>query len=126
MATARKVESLSFLPNNDHVLKLSLDVTKPEQIDAALQATIQRFGRLDVLVNNAGYTKRGVTEAVPMEELREMFETNFWGAVNATQKVLKVFRESNVKNGRIGGTVVQISSIGGRIAFPGSAAYHSS
>lgn len=126
MATARKIETLDYLPESDDILKLSLDVTSQQSIDNAYEATLQKFGRIDFLVNNAGYNKMGVTEAVPESDLRDMFETNYWGAVRMTTKVLPIFRQENKATGKIGGTVIQVSSIGGRMAYPASAGYHSS
>lgn len=117
---------MAYLPDGENVLKLSLDVTSQQSVDAAYEATLQRFGRVDFLVNNAGYNKMGVTEAVPEGDLRAMFETNYWGAVRMTTKVLDIFREKNRETGNVGGMVVQVSSIGGRMAFPASAGYHSS
>lgn len=126
VATARKVDTLDYIPNGENVLKLSLDITSQQSIDAAYEAALRKFGRIDFLVNNAGYNKMGVTEAVPESDLRDMFETNYWGAVRMTTKVLPIFREENKATGKIGGTVIQVSSIGGRMAYPASAGYHSS
>jgi NAD(P)-dependent dehydrogenase (short-subunit alcohol dehydrogenase family) len=82
-ATARNPDTLDYLPSQSpDVLKLSLDVTSPESVDAGLASTIERFGRIDVVVNNAGINAFGHAEAYSMDVLRGMMETNFWGAMD--------------------------------------------
>ncbi|MEK7951983.1 oxidoreductase [Luteolibacter soli] len=119
IATARDpraVEDLVALaPNN--VLALRLDVTKAEDIREAVAAAVERFGRIDVLVNNAGYSVVGAVEETGEEDLRHIFETMFFGAVAMTQAVLPGMRE------RGSGTIVQISSVGGFITAPGFGPY---
>jgi NAD(P)-dependent dehydrogenase (short-subunit alcohol dehydrogenase family) len=123
VATARNVNSLSYLPNNDpRVLKFSLDVTSQKSISAAIDATIKRFGRLDVLINNAGYGSMGEAEGFPEDEARTQFETNFWGPVRLTQECIRVFREVN-RPGQ-GGTIIQVSSMGGYLGYEGNSFYH--
>ncbi len=124
IATARKPETLSYLPNDENVLKLALDVTSKDQIDHVLKTAIDRFGRLDVVVNNAAYGLTGDTEVIPDTDARAQFETNFWGPVNITKAVLPILREINPP--RKGGLIMQISSVGGRVCFPGGAFYHAS
>lgn len=126
VATARKVETLNYLEDSPSVLKLSLDVTSASARAAALTAAIERFGRIDVLVNNAGYGLMGDTEALAEVDMRALMETNFWAALYLTREAIRIFREVNPKNGSIGGIVVQVSSIGGRAGFAGSALYHAS
>ncbi|KAL2844820.1 hypothetical protein BJY01DRAFT_263789 [Aspergillus pseudoustus] len=123
-ATARSVRSLSYLPDEPRVLKLSLDVTSAEQIESSLAATVAHFGRLDVVINNAGYGLRGDTEAVIDADALNQMETNFWGPVRITRGALRIFREVNAAGQ--GGTIVQISSVGGWVGFPGNAYYHAS
>lgn len=124
-ATARKTSALSHLPDSPNVRKLQLDVTSTESITNAIAATLKHFGRIDVVVNNAGYGLFGDMEATTDEQARKQFETNFWGAVQMTQKTLPVFRDENRKNGaKMGGVVVQVSSVGGWVGFPGGAFYH--
>lgn len=124
VATARRVSALSYLPDSPNVLKLELDVTSQASIDAAIAAAIKRFGRIDVLVNNAGYSLMGDAESTSDKEARDLMNTNFWGAVNMTKAILPVFRDVNPAGD--GGVVVQVSSMGGFTGFPGSAFYHAS
>ncbi|KAL2815095.1 hypothetical protein BJX63DRAFT_390429 [Aspergillus granulosus] len=124
VATARSIGSLSYLPDEARVLKLGLDVTSNEQINSCLAAAVAHFGRLDVVINNAGYGLRGDTEAVSDEDARDQMETNFWGPVRITRGALRVFREVNMAGQ--GGIIIQISSIGGWVGFPGNAYYHAS
>ena len=126
VATARKPSTLENLPTGPNILKLALDVTSDSSIAEALAATLERFGRIDVVVNNAGFSAMGDTETMDVEQARGVMEANFWGAVRVTQRVLPILRESNPKTGAKGGLVVQITSMGGRLAFAGNTFYHAS
>jgi NAD(P)-dependent dehydrogenase (short-subunit alcohol dehydrogenase family) len=119
VATARKPEMLAALVREapDRALALELDVTDPEQITQSVSAAIERFGRIDVLVNNAGYGSVGAVEEIDIEELKTLHETMFIGPVRLSQAVLPAMRE------RRSGTIVQISSMGGQLSPPGFAAY---
>jgi NAD(P)-dependent dehydrogenase (short-subunit alcohol dehydrogenase family) len=118
-ATARRAESLAELEAvaPDRVLPLALDVNRGDQITAAVAAANERFGRIDVLVNNAGFGSVGAVEELELEELRAVMETMFFGAVALTKAVLPQMRE------RGSGAIVQISSQGGQVTFPGYGAY---
>ncbi|BCU78939.1 oxidoreductase [Luteolibacter sp. LG18] len=119
VATARDprtVEDLVALAP-ERVQALPLDVTKPEEIHGAVAAAMDRFGRIDVLVNNAGYSVVGAVEETSEEELRHIFETMFFGAVAMTQAVLPGMRARGT------GTLVQITSVGGFITAPGFGPY---
>lgn len=99
---------------------VSLDVLDAASIEAALAAVRASAGGIDVLVNNAGYGLGGFAEDVSIGELREQFDTNFFGLVAVTQAVLPAMRE------RRSGRIINLSSIGGRVAVPGLSAYCSS
>jgi NAD(P)-dependent dehydrogenase (short-subunit alcohol dehydrogenase family) len=126
VATARNPSSLSSLPDGPNMLKLALDVTSEASVADALAASLKHFGRIDVAVNNAGFGVMGDTETVGLEKARGAMDTNFWGAVMVTQKLLPIFRDENGKTGAKGGLVMQITSMGGRLAFPGNTFYHAS
>jgi NAD(P)-dependent dehydrogenase (short-subunit alcohol dehydrogenase family) len=121
VATARQPASLDDLvaAHDDRVLALALDVTDAEQARAAIAAGVQRFGRIDVFVNNAGYANLAAVEDVALDDFAAQVETNLLGVVNVTKAALPVLR------GQGGGHVIQISSVGGRLATPGLAAYQS-
>jgi NAD(P)-dependent dehydrogenase (short-subunit alcohol dehydrogenase family) len=120
VVTARKTEQVQDLVAGfeDHALVLSLDVTKPEQIDAAVKAAHERFGRIDVLVNNAGIGYFGSFEESVLEDVHRMFDINVWGLVNMTRAVLPGLRQQR------SGTVVNVSSVGGLVGFPAVGFYN--
>jgi NAD(P)-dependent dehydrogenase (short-subunit alcohol dehydrogenase family) len=122
VATARKPAALDDLVERfpETVLPLELDVTDREGVFAAVDRAVHRFGRIDVVVNNAGYGHFGMVEEVTERELREQLETNFFGAVWVTQAVLPVLRRQG------GGHLLQVTSEGGVRAYPGIGAYHAS
>lgn len=97
-----------------------LDVTDDAEVRAATATAVDRFGRLDVLVNNAGYANTSSVEDVDFEDFHAQVDTNFFGVVRLTRAALPIMREQ--RHGRI----IQISSVGGRIVRPGLAAYQSS
>jgi NAD(P)-dependent dehydrogenase (short-subunit alcohol dehydrogenase family) len=119
VATARSPETLEPLIGeaHDRVIAVPLDVTEPQQITDAVSAAVERFGRIDVLVNNAGYGSVGALEEIDIDELRALHETMFIGPVRLVQAVLPAMRE------RGNGTIVQMSSMGGQLAPPGFGAY---
>jgi NAD(P)-dependent dehydrogenase (short-subunit alcohol dehydrogenase family) len=118
-ATARNPETLNDLveqyPNSIYPVKL--DVTDKAQIIAAVESTIEKFGRIDVLVNNAGFGIIGATEAYTDEQVRSQLETNLYAPIEITRVVLPYMRKQ--RSGRI----LQISSIGGRVGNPGLTIY---
>jgi NAD(P)-dependent dehydrogenase (short-subunit alcohol dehydrogenase family) len=122
VATARNINSLSYLPDGPKILKLSLDVTSQDSINACIAATVKRFERLDVVINNAGYGAMGELEGFPEDEARKQMETMFWGPVHLTKESIRIFREVNAPGQ--GGTIIQVSSIGGYLGFQGNCFYH--
>jgi NAD(P)-dependent dehydrogenase (short-subunit alcohol dehydrogenase family) len=121
-ATARDTATLDDLVQRfgDAVLPLQLDVTDRAADVAAVQRAAERFGRLDVVVNNAGYGQFGMIEEISEDEARAQFETNLFGALWITQAALPVMRAQG------SGHVLQISSIGGISAFPNIGIYNAS
>jgi NAD(P)-dependent dehydrogenase (short-subunit alcohol dehydrogenase family) len=121
VATARRPESLDDLvaAHPDQVLPLALDVTDAEAAEAAIAAGRERFGHLDVVVNNAGYANLAAVEDIVPDDFRAQVDTNLFGVVNVTKAALPVLREQG------GGHIVQVSSIGGRLATAGLSAYQS-
>ena len=99
---------------------IELDVDKEESIVAAIKKIIDDSGRIDVLINNAGYGQFGCTEDVSMEEFRKQFETNFFSIVRIIQEICPIMRKQN------SGKIINISSVAGRMGLPGSPAYISS
>jgi NAD(P)-dependent dehydrogenase (short-subunit alcohol dehydrogenase family) len=121
-ATARDISTLDDLVEKygEAILPLQLDVTDREADFAAVEAAHRTFGRLDVVVNNAGYGHFGFVEELTEDEIRAQLETNFFGALWVTQAALPFLREQG------SGHIIQVSSIGGISAFPGIGAYHAS
>jgi NAD(P)-dependent dehydrogenase (short-subunit alcohol dehydrogenase family) len=120
VATARRSEQLADLldSHGDQLLPLALDVTDPAAASAALTAGIERFGRLDVVVNNAGYANLAPIETGDDDDFRAQFETNFWGLYHVSKAAIPHLRRQG------GGLIVQFSSVGGRVgASPGIASY---
>lgn len=122
IATARNPHSLQALVERygTQVRAVELDVTRPESARAAVAAAVAAFGRLDVVVNNAGYANVGSVEDVAEADFRAQVETNFFGVVNVTRAALPVLRAQR------SGHIIQISSIGGRTGVQGLSAYQSS
>lgn len=120
VATARKPEQLAELvaAHPATALALALDVTSQQQVDAAIAAALAKFGKIDVLVNNAGYGMVGAIEESAEDEFGPMFATNVFGLIRVTQAVLPHMRE------RAAGTIVNLSSIGGLVASPGFGMYN--
>ncbi|KAI1655815.1 NAD(P)-binding protein [Daldinia decipiens] len=128
VATARNPASLSDIPDGPNVLKLALDVTSVPSIDAAFDTTLAHFGRVDIVVNNAGYNLMGDAESSPPGNAgaRALLDTNFWGAVDVSKRALQAFRDVNPQTGQRGGVIVNMSSLGGYLGSAGNAFYHAS
>jgi NAD(P)-dependent dehydrogenase (short-subunit alcohol dehydrogenase family) len=121
-ATARRLETLDTLvdAHGDNVLPIQLDVTDRDGDFAAVQRAADHFGRLDVVVNNAGYGHFGMIEELSEDAVRSQLETNVFGALWVTQAALPIMRAQG------SGHIIQVSSIGGITAFTGTGAYHAS
>jgi NAD(P)-dependent dehydrogenase (short-subunit alcohol dehydrogenase family) len=121
-ATARDTSALDDLKadHGEKLLALALDVTDRDATFGAVRQAHDHFGRLDVVVNNAGYGHFGMVEEISEAEARAQLETNLFGALWVTQAALPFLRQQS------GGHIVQVSSIGGISAFPGVGIYHAS
>ncbi len=119
VAAARRPDAMADLVDSapDRVTALQLDVTDPDRIDAAVGDVLDRHGRIDVLVNNAGRGVIGAVEETTNDELRELMDLHFFGPAALTRAVLPHMRE------RGSGAIVQMSSMGGRFTCPGAGAY---
>lgn len=110
VATLRTPSDLEDLAaaNPDRLVVVKCDVTKPQDILFAFSHAIDKFGRVDVVFNNAGYTIVGEIEATPEDAARALFDVNFWGAVGVSREAVRVFREVNPPNA--GGRLLNVSS----------------
>jgi NAD(P)-dependent dehydrogenase (short-subunit alcohol dehydrogenase family) len=119
VGTARDPKQLDDLVARygDQVRAVALDVLDPEAARAAVQTAVDAFGRLDVVVNNAGYADLAAVEDVSLHAFRAQIDTNLIGVVNVTKAALPVLREQG------SGHIIQVSSVGGRMATPGLSAY---
>jgi len=120
VATARDPRRLDDLvkQHGDRVRSAALDVVDEAAAQAAVQVAMDAFGRLDVVVNNAGYGDIAPFEQLSSERFKAVVDTNFYGVVNVTRAALPIMRQQR------SGWILQISSVGGRLALPGSTAYH--
>ena len=122
VATARDVSTLKDLAGKygDALAAIQLDVNDKRAVEAAVSEAHRRFGRLDVVINNAGYGQFGAIEEITEEEARAQIETNVFGALWVTQAAIPIMRKQG------SGHIIQISSIGGVNAFPNLGLYHAS
>jgi NAD(P)-dependent dehydrogenase (short-subunit alcohol dehydrogenase family) len=116
-ATARRPDSIANLAGSG-CRTLALDVTDEESMATAVRTVEEAEGAVGVLVNNAGYSQSGAMESVRLDDLRAQFETNVFGLVRMCQLVLPGMRRQRF------GRIVNISSMGGKVVFPGGGAYH--
>ena len=119
VATARQPASVADLAERygDRILPVALDVTDPDAAAAAVAAGAEAFGRIDVVVNNAGYANLAAVEDITLADFRAQLDANLFGVVNVTKAALPVLRAQG------GGHIIQVSSIGGRLATAGLSAY---
>src|SRR5579872_3336119 len=120
VATARDPRRLDDVVKKygDQVRTASLDVADENAANSAVRAAVDAFGRLDVVVNNAGYGDIAPFEQLSSERFKAVVDTNFYGVVNVTRAALPIMRKQK------SGCILQISSVGGRLARPGSTPYH--
>jgi len=119
IATARKVNALDYLAKNPNVFAVALEVTDEPQAKNAVDAGLKQFGRIDVLVNNAGYGLLGAVEETSAQEVENIYRTNVFGLLNVTRAVLPSMRKQK------SGHIINISSIGGYSSYPGWGVYSS-
>ncbi|MCA6067935.1 SDR family NAD(P)-dependent oxidoreductase [Chryseobacterium sp. RG1] len=122
VATARKLESISVLNEKygENVLTLELDVTNPDQVKEVVKKAHEHFGKLDIVLNNAGYSLVGTIEEANADEIRALYETNILGPVNVVQAALPILREQGY------GHILGTSSNLGHITMPVIGYYSSS
>jgi NAD(P)-dependent dehydrogenase (short-subunit alcohol dehydrogenase family) len=113
VATARNSSKLSFEGANDsNSLLVDLDVTKKESIDQAFDAAIEKFKRVDVVVNNAGYGLNGPFETISEKQIRQQMDINFFGLIDVTRKAMETMRDL-----KTGGVIQNVTSIGGQVGM---------
>lgn len=120
VATMRNIDDGSEFRDDEGYLVTRLDLLDHDSIKAAVTAALDRFGAIDVLLNNAGYGAYGALEATGMETLRRQMEVNFFGLVATMQAVLPTMRAAK------SGCIVNVSSVGGRMSYPMGSLYHGS
>ncbi|KAH7174385.1 uncharacterized protein B0J16DRAFT_309821 [Fusarium flagelliforme] len=122
VATARNPSQLDDLVTkygSDKILATALDVTNAQETDRAVKEALEKFRRIDVVVNNAGYANLASVEDMSLESFHAQVDANFFGVVNVTKAVLPILREQK------SGHIIQVSSVGDRVGSPGAAAYQS-
>jgi len=119
-ATMRKPQNNHPLNALEHTAIFPLDVTRQESISLAVNSIINRFGQIDVVVNNAGYGAMGPFEAAEPEQIQKQINTNIMGVMMVTQEIIPIFRAQK------SGIVINISSVGGRMTFPLYSIYNAS
>ncbi len=124
VATARNVDTLTALntiaTSSSQLLITKLDVTKNSDVQEAFQQAIHHFGRVDVVVNNAGYGTFGEFESLTEDIINHQLDVNLYGVLRVSKEAVRVFREVNVP---VGGRLLQITSVGGFQGFPGGSIY---
>lgn len=118
-ATMRKPAEAGDLQRVADIECIRLDVTDRDSIKAAISEALEKFGKIDAVVNNAGYAVAGPFEATTDEQIRRQFETNVFGLMNVCREILPYFRE------RKRGMIVNVASVGGRMGFPLYSLYNS-
>lgn len=119
IATMRSPEKETELGSLENVLVTKLDVQKQDTIDTTIQEGIEKFGKIDVVLNNAGYGLMGTFESITKESIQRQYEVNVFGLFDVTRSILPHFRANKH------GIIINVSSIGGKITFPLVSLYHS-
>lgn len=114
VATMRDPSAAASLAGRDSVLVTRLDVTDPASISGAIDAGLERFGRLDVLINNAGYGQYGIFETIPPDKIQQNYDVNVFGVMNVTRAFVTIFRRQNE------GLILNVSSMCGFFGLPAS------
>jgi short-subunit dehydrogenase len=117
-ATMRSPEKAEDLQRIADIETFRLDVTDSDSIKKAIADTLEKFGRIDAVVNNAGYGLVGAFEAASQEQIEKQFQTNVFGVMNVCREILPYFRQEKR------GLIVNVASMGGRITFPLYSLYH--
>lgn len=120
IATVRKLHEDDELLKKGNVLPVIMDVTKKDEVKAAVQKGHQKFGRIDILINNAGFGASGAFEEISDEELLTLMETNYFGVTNVMREVIPIMRQQK------SGMILTVSSQAGAMGYLGSSAYCSS
>ncbi len=117
-ATMRSIERENELNRLTNVTLLKMDVNDNNQVHQAIHDGIEKYGKIDAIVNNAGYTTLGIFESATMDQIEQQFNTNVFGMFRTIKTILPHFRENR------GGVIVNVSSLGGRMTFPLYSLYH--
>lgn len=117
VATMRDVSAAGDLAGRDNVLVSRLDVTDPASIDQTIKTSIERFGKLDAVINNAGYGQYGIFETISQESIQSNFDVNVFGVMNVIRTILPVFRKQK------DGLILNVSSVGGLVGLPSISIY---
>ncbi len=120
IATMRTIPKQSIFQDNPAIFSIELDVTSPATIEKAIAVSMKKFGKIDVLLNNAGYAQYGIFEALQDEKIRQQFEVNVFGTMNVTRAILPFMRQQGF------GSIINITSGSGRFAVPLMSAYNAS
>jgi NAD(P)-dependent dehydrogenase (short-subunit alcohol dehydrogenase family) len=117
VATMRDVTVAGDLARRDNVLVSRMDVTDPATIDQVIKISIERFGKLDAVINNAGYGQYGIFETIPQESIQRNFDVNVFGVMNVIRAIVPVFRKQKE------GLILNVSSVGGLVGLPSISIY---
>jgi len=110
VATMRNPETSKSLDTTPNLIKERLDMEDTESIDYAIKVAVEKFGGIDLVINNAGYGQYGVFEGTPIEKIRKNFDVNVFGYMNVMQRIIPIFRQQG------GGIILNIGSCGGILA----------